>query len=96
MCSSMGSGQQSASGSRINKAGTEVLYGNTKFTITQGKNGLYLNVGDNAGKAPTKKYKIAYAKDETKAKAYVGPFIGDVKFSDDPNMLKLLKNALKK
>ena len=98
MCSSMGNAKENGSaskGSQINKAGNEVRYGNTKYTITQASNGYYLNIADANGSMPTKKYKIAYAKDENKARAYIDSFIGYLEFASDENMLKLLRNAVK-
>lgn len=91
----MGRGSSKAGSARGGSATNEVVRGNTKFTITKASNGLYLNVSSVNGNTPTTKYKIAYAKNLDKARVYMGSFLGYLNFNSDPEMLKLLKNALK-
>lgn len=92
----MGRGSSKVGGSGGGGAVKEVIHGGTKFTITKSSNGLFLNVEDVNGVMPTKKYKIAYAKNPDKARVYMGSFLGYMNFNSDPQMLKLLKNATKK
>lgn len=88
----MGRGSSGLSGGSGAK---EVIYGNTKFTITKGSNGYYLNVSSVSGNTPPTKHKIAYAKTPDKARVYLGPSLGYINFNSDSNLLNLLKNEIK-
>ena len=70
--------------------------GNTIYNVTVGDDGktYYLHMRTKSGTIH-EKYKIAYAKDDNKARIYVAPLKEYIYLNSDSNILKLLQNKRK-
>ena len=70
--------------------------GNTIYRVSVGPDGktYYLHMDTKSGLIH-EKYKIAYAKDDNKARIYVAPLKEYIYLNTDSNILKLLQNKRK-